>query len=88
MKSFGNKFFPAVLLLCVLSAAGAIPQKAEGGAELRSAFPSGKGAGEREGPARIIGGIVLGYIWSMIFDGILRRYATYLTANATYGFWV
>ena len=23
----------------------------------------------------------------MIFDGILRRYATYLTANATYGFW-
>ncbi len=28
----------------------------------------------------LIGGIVLGYIWSMIFDGILRNYATYLTA--------
>lgn len=35
----------------------------------------------------LIGGVVLGYVWSMIFDGILRRYATYLTANATYGFW-
>lgn len=35
----------------------------------------------------LIGGVVLGYIWSMIFDSILRRYATYLTANATYGFW-
>ncbi len=35
----------------------------------------------------LIGGVVLGYIWSMIFDGILRRYGTYLTANATFGFW-
>ncbi len=35
----------------------------------------------------LIGGVVLGYIWSMIFDAILKRYATYLTANATYGFW-
>ena len=35
----------------------------------------------------LIGGVVLGYIWSMIFDGILRAYSTYLTANATYGFW-
>ena len=35
----------------------------------------------------LIGGVVLGYIWSMIFDGILRRYGTYLTANGTYGFW-
>ena len=35
----------------------------------------------------LIGGVVLGYIWSMIFDGVLKRYATYLTANATYGFW-
>ena len=31
--------------------------------------------------------MVLGYIWSMIFDGILKRYGTYLTSNATYGFW-
>ena len=35
----------------------------------------------------LIGGVVLGYIWSMIFVGILKHYATYLTANATYGFW-
>ncbi len=35
----------------------------------------------------LIGGVVLGYIWSMIFDGILKQYGTYLTANATYGFW-
>ena len=35
----------------------------------------------------LIGGVVLGYIWSMIFDGILKQYSTYLTANATYGFW-
>ncbi len=35
----------------------------------------------------LIGGVVLGYIWSMIFDAILKGYSTYLTANATYGFW-
>ncbi len=35
----------------------------------------------------LIGGVVLGYIWSMIFDGILKGYGTYLTANSTYGFW-
>ena len=35
----------------------------------------------------LIGGVVLGYIWSMIFDAILKHYNTYLTANATYGFW-
>ena len=35
----------------------------------------------------LIGGVVLGYIWSMIFDGVLKHYSTYLTANATYGFW-
>ena len=35
----------------------------------------------------LIGGVVLGYIWSMIFDGILAKCGTYLTANSTYGFW-
>ena len=35
----------------------------------------------------LIGGVVLGYIWSLIFDGILKQYSTYLTANPTYGFW-
>ena len=35
----------------------------------------------------LIGGVVLGYIWSMIFDGILSSFGTYLTANSVYGFW-
>ena len=35
----------------------------------------------------LIGGIVLGYIWSMIFDGIMQRYGTYLLAKTEYGFW-
>ena len=35
----------------------------------------------------LIGGVVLGYIWSLIFDGILSKYSTYLTADATLGFW-
>ena len=35
----------------------------------------------------LIGGVVLGYIWSMIFDGILKNYSTYLTAEPSYGFW-
>lgn len=35
----------------------------------------------------LIGGIVLGYIWSMIFDGILKQYGTYLLAKTEYGFW-
>ncbi len=35
----------------------------------------------------LIGGIVLGYIWSMIFDGILIRYNTAVVLNSKYGFW-
>ena len=35
----------------------------------------------------LIGGIVLGYIWSMIFDGILKQYGTYLLAKTSFGFW-
>lgn len=35
----------------------------------------------------LIGGIVLGYIWSMIFDGILSRYGTSILLSSTYGFW-
>ena len=34
----------------------------------------------------LIGGIVLGYIWSMIFDGILSRYGTSILLNTKYGF--
>ena len=35
----------------------------------------------------LIGGVVLGYVWSLIFDGVLRSYSTYLTADPSYGFW-
>ena len=35
----------------------------------------------------LIGGIVLGYIWSMIFDGILSRYGTSILMETKYGFW-
>ncbi len=35
----------------------------------------------------LIGGIVLGYIWSMIFDGILIRYNTSVMLETKYGFW-
>ncbi len=36
----------------------------------------------------LIGGIVLGYIWKIILDGFIYKYAeTTLALNATYGFW-
>lgn len=35
----------------------------------------------------LIGGIVLGYIWSMIFDGILVKYNTSVVLESRYGFW-
>ncbi len=35
----------------------------------------------------LIGGIVLGYIWSMIFDGFLSRYGTSILLKSEYGFW-
>ena len=35
----------------------------------------------------LIGGVVLGYIWSMIFDAILKNYGGYLVEKASYGFW-
>ena len=35
----------------------------------------------------LIGGIVLGSIWSMIFDGILVKYSTSVVLETRYGFW-
>ncbi|MBR1496139.1 MAG: sugar ABC transporter permease [Oscillospiraceae bacterium] len=35
----------------------------------------------------LIGGIVLGYIWSMIFDGILSQFGTSILLETKYGFW-
>ena len=35
----------------------------------------------------LIGGIVLGHIWSMIFDGILSRWSTSILMDSRFGFW-
>lgn len=35
----------------------------------------------------LIGGLVLGYIWSMIFDGFLSAFGTSILTNTTWGFW-
>ncbi len=35
----------------------------------------------------LIGGIVLGYIWQLIINGILYRYGYSITSNATFGYW-
>ncbi len=63
--------------VCAFAIAYALTQKMHGANLFRTVFFM----------PNLIGGVVLGYIWSMIFDAILKRYGTYLTANATYGFW-
>ena len=35
----------------------------------------------------LIGGIVLGYIWQLIFNGVLLHFNKTLTFSASYGFW-
>ena len=35
----------------------------------------------------LIGGIVLGYVWQLIFDGILGKFDLALKLNAKFGFW-
>ncbi len=35
----------------------------------------------------LIGGIVLGYIWQLIINGVLYKYGAAITTNAEYGFW-
>lgn len=35
----------------------------------------------------LIGGIVLGYIWQLIFNGILSMFGRTLTYSSVYGFW-
>lgn len=35
----------------------------------------------------LIGGIVLGYIWQLIINGVLAQYGITLLADAKYGFW-
>jgi raffinose/stachyose/melibiose transport system permease protein len=35
----------------------------------------------------LIGGIVLGYIWQLIINGVLYQYGVTLTTDPKYGFW-
>lgn len=35
----------------------------------------------------LIGGIVLGYIWLMIINGVLQYFGATITTDASYGFW-
>ena len=35
----------------------------------------------------LIGGIVLGYIWSLIINGVLAKYGVTITYDPQYGFW-
>lgn len=35
----------------------------------------------------LIGGIILGYIWQLIFNGILKNFGTSIVVNETFGFW-
>lgn len=35
----------------------------------------------------LIGGIVLGYIWQLIINGVLLKYGVTITSDAKYGFW-
>lgn len=35
----------------------------------------------------LIGGIILGYIWQLIINGVLYQYGATITTNASYGFW-
>jgi raffinose/stachyose/melibiose transport system permease protein len=36
----------------------------------------------------LIGGIVLGYIWQLILNGVLAGFSRTLTYSSAYGFWV
>ena len=81
-KAFWNTASFAVVSIVVINVfafaiAFALTQKMRGANVFRTVFFM----------PNLIGGVVLGYIWSMIFDAILKQYNTYLTANAKYGFW-
>jgi raffinose/stachyose/melibiose transport system permease protein len=69
----------SVILINVLAfaVAYALTQKIKGANLFRTVFFM----------PNLIGGIVLGYIWSMIFDGLLAAYNTSILTNSTWGFW-
>ena len=69
----------SVILINVLAfaVAYALTQKIKGSNLFRTVFFM----------PNLIGGIVLGYIWSMIFDGLLSAYGKSILTDSTWGFW-
>ena len=66
-----------IINICAFALAYALTQKLRGSNIFRTVFFM----------PNLIGGIVLGYVWSMIFDGILSRYGTSILLNSRLGFW-
>ena len=80
--SFGYTALFAVVSLVLINliafaVAYALTQKIKGANIFRTVFFM----------PNLIGGIVLGYIWSMIFDGLLAAYQTSILTDSTWGFW-
>ncbi len=80
--SFGYTTLYAVVSLVLINVlaffiAYALTQKIRGANLFRTVFFM----------PNLIGGIVLGYIWSMIFDGLLGMLDTSILTNTTWGFW-
>ena len=81
-RAFWNTAIFAVVSIVTINVlafaiAYALTQKMKGSSLFRTVFFM----------PNLIGGVVLGYIWSMIFDGVLRAYETYLTADPNVAFW-
>ncbi len=66
----------AVINVLAFAVAYALTQKIRGTGIFRTVFFM----------PNLIGGIVLGYIWSILFDGILRAYHTSILLETRYGF--
>ena len=80
--SFGYTAIYAVVSLVLINVlaftiAYALTQKIRGANLFRTVFFM----------PNLIGGIVLGYIWSMIFDGVLGAYGKSILTDSTWGFW-
>lgn len=66
-----------IINICAFALAYALTQKLRGSNIFRTVFFM----------PNLIGGIVLGYIWLMIFDGILSNFDTAVVLETKYGFW-
>ena len=83
LNAFKNTFLFAIVSILLINVvafaiAYALTRKMRGANALRTVFFM----------PNLIGGLVLGYIWSMIFEGILKATGLpSLLLNSTYGFW-